>query len=164
MNRSSLAATSLTWKIGFPPPKSNLTCRLYNYSLISSLKFETQLICCPLLCCELIIPSLWGNIVELFFLFSRRVNHHQSTGSLHSADSHSSNGGLSSPSPSPSPYRISPSPRAPVLNQHLRNGNGVGGTGTNGTTPSPLATKRWSSTSDFGNPSAFSPNAPMAVR
>ncbi|CAG7834762.1 unnamed protein product [Allacma fusca] len=92
--------------------------------------------------------------------YSRRANHHQSTGSLHSADSQSSNG--LSPSPSPSPYnRASPSPR---------NGGGIplspaqknGGVGINGT-PSPLA-KRWSSTSDFSsNPSLFSQHSAMAA-
>lgn len=105
------------------------------------------------------------------FLF-RRANLHQSTGSLHSADSQSSNG--LSPSPSPSPYnRGTPSPKnsgggvggalspagTPISPNQLRNG------GSNGN-PSPLA-KRWSSTSDFhsgSNPSLFSQNSAMAAR
>ncbi|ODM97040.1 hypothetical protein Ocin01_09650 [Orchesella cincta] len=98
----------------------------------------------------------------------RRANLHQSTGSLHSADSQSSNG--LSPSPSPSPYnRGTPSPKngvggnlspaaTSISPNQLRNG------GTNGT-PSPLA-KRWSSTSDFhsgSTPSLFSQNSAMAA-
>jgi len=147
------------------PPKDkpkailHLTLSHLCYQQIHSLNDEKSIIASMILYCSY-----------------RRVNHHQSTGSLHSADSQSSNG--LSPSPSPSPYnRTTPSPRngtpqtptspgAPV-----RNGGGgggvVNGTPVNGTTPSPLANKRWSSTSDFhsgSNQSLFSQNSAMAAR